>query len=244
MNKEILYEILNSKSETLSSAEIENIMNEELDKSTQDMDTDLIDLCLEALNTVDEEKLNKRKKKYRFGRMMVVAAIFIVIIGITIPVCAKYLSINVPEGIVTLYEECFHIDISPDIQISDITKQFEQNGLDNIVLPEVVFDENTVISNYSYTVDSNISTSCFDFKNNDVIGRITIEKYNDFVFFNGQGEMSADFENIEYLNCNDIEVLVFSKDNLSYINYCINEVRYNIVLHSDFDAACKIAESI
>ena len=61
MNKEILYEILNSKSETLSSAEIESILNEELDKSPQEMDTDLVDLCLEALNLVDEKKLNNRK---------------------------------------------------------------------------------------------------------------------------------------------------------------------------------------
>jgi hypothetical protein len=244
MNKEILYEILNSKSETLSSTEIENIMNEELDKSPQDMDTDLIDLCLEALNTVDKKKINKRKLKYRFGRTFIAAVIFVLIIVITIPACAKYFSVNVPDGIITLYRECFHLDISPDVYINDIIKQFEQDGIDNIVLPEIVFDKDTVISNYSCVVDSNVSTSNFDFKNEDIIGRITIEKYNNFDFFSGKGEISTDFENIEYIDRNGIEVLVFSKDNLSYINYSSDKVDYNIVLHSDFDTAYKIAESI
>lgn len=54
MNKKTLYEILSSKSEKLSSTDIEAILNDELDKHPDKMDTDLVDLCLIALNTVDE----------------------------------------------------------------------------------------------------------------------------------------------------------------------------------------------
>lgn len=244
MNKEILYEILNSKSETLSSAEIENIMNEELDKSTQDMDTDLIDLCLEALNTVDEEKLNKRKKKYRFGRMMVAAAIFIVIIGITIPVCAKYLSINVPEGIVTIYKECFNIDISKDVYVDDIVGMLEQDGIEKVILPRMVLNKDTNIYHYLCTDDTNAIIVNFDFIDKNIYGSITIEKYNEYSFFSGKSDVSSDFDNVEYINQNDIEILVFSKGNLSYINYTIEKIDYSIVLDSDFETAYQIAKSI
>jgi hypothetical protein len=244
MNKEILYEILNSKSEILSSTEIENIMNEELDKSPQDMDTDLIDLCLDALNTFDEEKLNKRKKKYRFGKTLIAAAIFVLVIGITIPVCAKYLSINVPEGIVAIYNECFNIDISQDDYIDDIYGQLEQDGIDDIVLPKLIFETDSIISNYTFSNDNNALIVSFDFSNDAIIGSVTIEKYEQYEFFSGTGKISSEFENIEYFNINDISVLVFGIDDKSYISYSVDKTDYCISLNCDYKTACQIAKTI
>ena len=244
MNKEILYEILNSKSETLSSAEIESILNEELDKSPQEMDTDLVDLCLEALNSVDEKKLNNRKHRLNISKVLIAAVIFVTVIVISIPVCAKYLSINVPDGIVSLYRECLHIDISPEININDIIDEFEQNGMDNVVLPKIVFRNNTVISNYSCTDDSNAFVANFDFSYDNIFGSVTIEKYDEYDFISGKVDVSSDFDNVEYFNQNGIEILIFSKDDLSYINYSVDNIDYSIVLHSDFETAYQIAESI
>lgn len=244
MNKEILYEILSSKSETLSSAEIESILNEELDKSPQEMDTDLVDLCLEALNTVDEKKLNKRKRRLNISKALIAAVVFVIVIVISIPVCAKYLSIDVPDGIVSLYRECLHIDISPEVNINDIIDEFEQNGIDNVVLPKIVFRKNTVISNYSCTDDSNTFVANFDFKTDNIFGSITIEKYDKYDFISGKVDVSSDFESVEYINKNGIEILVFSKDDLSYINYSVDKIDYSIVLYSDFETAYQIAESI
>lgn len=244
MNKEILYEILNSKSETLSSTEIENIMNEELDKSAQDMDTDLIDLCLEALNTVDEEKLNKRKKKYRFGRVFIAAAIFVLIIGITIPLCAKYLSINVPEGIVSLYKECFNIDITYDKCVDDIYGQLEKDGIDDVVLPELLFESTTEISNYSLSVGDNATLYAFDFKKDNIFGRVSIEKYNQYDFFSGKIKISSEFDNVSYIEKDQIQILVFSKNDLSYIKYTDDKTDYSIVLETDYSTAYQIAKVI
>lgn len=244
MNKEILYDILNSKSETLSSAEIENIMNEELDKSTQDMDTDLIDLCLEALNTVDEEKLNKKKKKYRFGKVLIAAAILVVVVSISIPVCAKYLDMNVPDGIVTLYKECFNIDISKDVIVDDIFGQLEQDGIENIVLPENIYKTNTIVSNYSLLVEDNETLYGFDFTDGNIFGHVSIEKYNQYDFFTGKSKVTYDFDNILYLEKDQIEIVVFSKDDVSCIRYTNDKMDYSIVLETDFDTACQIAKTI
>lgn len=244
MNKEILYEILNSKSETLSSAEIESILNEELDKSPQEMDTDLVDLCLEALNSVDEKKLNKRKHRLNISKVLIAAVIFVTVIVISIPVCAKYLSIDVPDGIVSLYRECLHIDISPEVNIKDIIDEFEQNDIDNVILPEIVFDKNTVISNYSHTDDSNAFVANFDFSYDNIFGSVTIEKYDEYDFISGKVDVSSDFDNVEYFNQNGIEILIFSKGDLSYINYSVDNIDYSIVFHSDFETAYQIAESI
>lgn len=244
MNKEILYDILNSKSETLSSAEIENIMNEELDKSTQDMDTDLIDLCLEALNTVDEEKLNKKKKKYRFGKVLIAAAILVVVVSISIPVCAKYLDMNVPDGIVTLYKECFNIDISKDVIVDDIAGQLERDGIENLLLPDIVYDVKTIVSNYSLLVEDNENLYGFDFTDGNTYGHVSIEKYNQYDFFTGRSKVTYEFDDISYLEKDQIEIIVFSKDDVSCIRYTDDKMDYNIVLKTDFNTACQIAKNI
>lgn len=244
MNKEILYEILNSKSETLSSAEIESILNEELDKSPQEMDTDLVDLCLEALNSVDEKKLNNRKKKYRLSKILIAAALFALIIGISIPVCAKYLNVNVPQGIVTLYKECFNIDIMPDEYIDDIYGQLEYDGIENIVLPIMTFETDTKISNYSVSSENNTIIVNFDFSNNSVSGSVTIEKYDKYDFFSGIGKVSSEFNSIEHLNVNDISVMVFGIDDKSYISYTIDKTDYCIALECDHETACQIAKTL
>lgn len=244
MNKEILYEILNSKSETLSSAEIESILNEELDKSPQEMDTDLVDLCLEALNSVDEKKLNNRKKKYRLSKILIAAALFALIIGISIPVCAKYLNVNVPQGIVTLYKECFNIDLSTDKKVDNISKQLIADGLDDAALPDILFSNDTSIFDYYHDNNSSNFNFEFSYENKKINGSVTIEKYNEYDFFTGQSKVVSDFDNVEQLNQNGNMVIVFSKDDLSYINYSVDKIEYNIVLDSNYEVACEIAKTI
>lgn len=244
MNKEILYEILSSKSETLSSAEIESILNEELDKSPQEMDTDLVDLCIDALNKVDEKKLNNRKKKYRLSKILIAAALFAIIIGISIPVCAKYFDVNVPEGIVAIYKDCFNIDISNESGIKDIAAQLQNDGLDNVVLPKIVFEYETFITDYYHDDCSSNFNIQFLYENRKVNGSITIEKYDEYDFFTGQSKVVSDFDSVEQLVQNGTMVLIFSKDDMSYINYSVDKIEYNIILDSDYEVAYEIAKTI
>ncbi|MGN1122895.1 MAG: hypothetical protein ACI4RR_01010 [Eubacterium sp.] len=245
MNKEILYEILNSESESLSSAEIEGILNEELDKSPEEMDTDLIDLCLDALNTVDDEKLNKRKFKVRISRILIAAVIFVLLIGISIPVCAKFFSVDVPDGIVSFYNDCFKIDISNDEYIDDILGQLEQEGLENVVLPKIVFSLETTVSNYVIEDSNNSKYIDFDFKNDNIAGHVEIQQYNtDYNFVIGNKKINSDYENIEYFDVNDISVLVFYNNGVSYINYLIDNIEYNIFIYCDYETACQIAKTL
>ncbi|MGN0458520.1 MAG: hypothetical protein ACI4IL_06100 [Eubacterium sp.] len=244
MNKEVLYEILNSESENLSSAEIESILNEELDKSPEEMDTDLIDLCLEALDTVDEKKLNKRKHKIRISRMLIAAVMLVLIIGISIPVCAKFLSIDVPEGIVTFYNDCFNVNISNNKYVDDIHGQLEQDGIENAMLPKMMFSLETKISDYAINKKSANSVISFSFSNDDINGYVTIEKYDIYSFINGQNKVTNEFEKIKQIEVNGLSVLVFCNDNVSYISYTINNNEYNITLDCDYETACQIAKTL
>lgn len=241
MNKEILYEILKSESESLSTAEIEGILNEELDKSPDEMDTDLVDLCLEALTTVDEEKLNKRKRKIRIERLLIAAIIFALLIGLSVPVCAKFFSIDVPDGVVSFYNDCFNIDISQDGRVDDILARLERDGISDAVLPKAVFSAETEISYYELKFDSEVD---FSFSCSDINGYVTIEKHDAYDFVENQYKATDAFDNVKQLDVNGLSVLVFCNNDVSYISYAVNNVEYNIAVYCDYETACQIAETI
>jgi hypothetical protein len=240
MNKEILYEILNSKSEKLSSIEIENILNEELDKAPEEMDTNLIDLCLDALNNIHEKKINKKRRKISISKILLVAVVFILVIGICIPACANYFSIDVPDGIVTFYNNCFNVDISNDKYINDILNQLEQDDIIDAVLPEIIFSSETQISNYARNDTENYMMINFNFNNSEIEGHITIQEYvNNYDFVTERSKANSEFDNVKYFN-----IIVFNEGNNSQINYVVNNTEYNIVIDCDYETACQIAKTI
>lgn len=245
MNNETLYEILSSESEALSSVEIESILNDELDKSPDEMDTDLVDLCLEALNTVDEKKLNMRKRKISIGKILVAAVIFVTAILISIPVCAKYLNINVPDGVVTIYKDCFYIDISPDGTIRDIAGRLEEDGINDAILPNMIFVPETKNSDYSKQETGNCTMINFNFTDNEIEGHVTIQKYSsDYKFFIDEEKESLEFEQIDYFEINGIKILVLGNNDVSHILYATDNIEYNFLIECNHDTACKIAKSI
>lgn len=239
MNKEILYEILNSESESLSTAEIESILNEELDKSPEEMDTDLVDLCLDALETVGEKKLNKRKHRIRISRVLIAAVIFVLMIGLSIPACARFFSIDVPDGVVKFYNDCFNVDLSNDKGIDNINGRLKQDGIVDAVLPKMIFSKETVITNYH--LDNGVE---FAFSNDKINGYVTIQNYNDYDFLIGSKKTVSDFEQFETLEIDNVTVLVFGNDNTSYIDYVVDNTEYNISIMCDYKTALQIAKTI
>lgn len=245
MNKEILYEILNSDSEKLPSSVIEDILNEELDKSPDEMDTDLVERCLDALEAAGEKQLNRKKHRIKFTRVFAAAIIFILVIGISIPVCAKYLNVDVPQGLVTIYKNCFHVDISNNVYVDNIIGQLEQDGIDDAALPKIVLSEETKIYDYTAEDLSDSKIFNFHFNNNNINGYVIIrnqnERYNSSV---KQKNIPIDYNNVELFNINDTEILVYSNDNNSQIRYIVNNNLYDISLDCDFETACEIAETL
>lgn len=243
MNKEILYEILKSKSEKLSAAEIESIMNEELDKSTSTMDTDLIDLCLEALDGAEKEQLNKRRVRLKVSKILIAAVIFVLIIGISIPTCAKHFNVTIPEGIVTFYSDCFNVDLSQTEYVDDLLGQLEQDGIENVVLPKMTILPETKISNY-YKNNNKVLDVSFSFSTSEFDGSVTISN----LYFEDSNspnlKVNDTYDQMNYYEVNGVSVIVFYKDDYSLINYIANDFEYNITLDCDYETACQIAKTL
>lgn len=245
MDKDILYEIINSKSESLTAAEIEHIMDEELDKSPEEMDTDLIELCLDALSKADEEKLNSKGHRIRLSRVLLVAVIFILVLGMAVPACAKVFHMEVPEGVARIYKDYLYVDISNDKYVTDINYQLEMDGIKNPILPNIIYLEETTIYNYKIDKSNSFDTFDFSFSYNELKGTVSINKFasNDETF--DINTVSSNFENVKYFEGNNCKGIVLVNEDSSSIQYIDDNINYNITLEiGNYETALEIAESL
>lgn len=274
MDRETFVDILYSKSMRLSSEEIEAIMDEELAKPPEEMNTDLVDICLDALDgkfddiqeTADENEVeaeneaeteneaaeddciakSKNKKKVKIGRALLIAAIVALILGISITVGAKYLNIDASDDVVQYSDDSFNVNLKNN-SIDNITSVLEQDGLSNIVLPTEITDGTYKISNYKLnTDDTKYQKYTFDILSNELgNGKVSIRLYNDnFEFSAGIRKATSEFENVKQIDKDSYTVVVFGDNEDSVIYYIIDDTEYSINFECEFSVACKIAEGM
>lgn len=195
MDSKDLIQILKSDPLKFTFEEIEQMMDEELEKDPAEMDTDFIDLCADTLNkALEANKENtsvhnedgKKRIKIKIIRAIVIAAVMAAIIGMAIPVAAKYIDNDTSDKIVQFYEDHFSINLRNSEtdadkysdENTDLISQLKNGGFDHIMLPEALLN-----GDYTYTVDimedENFITALVDFKNTvdePVIG-VTITKH-------------------------------------------------------------------
>ena len=114
MDSKDLIQILKSEPLKFTYDEIEQMMDEELEKDPAEMDTDFIDLCANVLNQAIEannKSNNKKHIKIRILKIAAIAAILAITIGIAVPVAAKYVDNDTSDKIVQFYEDHFSINL-------------------------------------------------------------------------------------------------------------------------------------
>lgn len=108
MDNEILHRILNCKSEKLTGYDIEKLMDEELEKEPEKMDADLVEICIDALNSKVSKSIYRMKLKKAIA---IGAVITLLVTAVAIPVTAKYVHINASADVVKYCNECFIVDL-------------------------------------------------------------------------------------------------------------------------------------
>lgn len=243
MNKDILYEILSSKSEKLSAQDIEGILNEELEKDQNEMDTDLVDLCIDALDEISKKQKTVKKKRIRFSKLIAAAIILVLLVIVSIPAGAKYLNMDVPQGVISFYDEYFSINLHKTMSYDELKDDLINYNVDNLVLPSDISTDDTVFYKPEQTNIDLINSIEISFENRDTSGYITLcicSDSNDPFELKKIPKTSTEFE---YFNINETEILVFYNGTNSFIHYSLNETEYNIVLNCSFDKACEIAKT-
>lgn len=165
MDRLTLLEILKSKSMTLSLEDIQGIMDEELNKNPEEMDAELIDLCADVLDnayfgTQDEvitlennseknqDNTKTHAKRIKFSKVFLIAAVFIIIASIAIPVSARYVYNETSDKIVQFFSDHFKMNLREGNQNANyhsndnvnLISELENAGFDKIILPAAFFE--------------------------------------------------------------------------------------------------------
>lgn len=242
MNKDEFIELLSSESELLTLAEIEAIMDEEMAKDPNEMDLDLIDRCLDALELAKAKNQQHKRVKLNISKALAAAIAVVLVFVLTIPACAKYFHANVPNGVVEFYGECFNVDIDNDNSVNDIEAKLRKDGIENPILPRIIYELDTEISNYTFEKSIDYDMTTFFFNNEKFNGKVYIQKYKDDCEM--QLKKPLEVDNYDMLEVNGISVLIFGNNKASHIEYTINNVEYSFTLNCSFNTALEIAKTI
>lgn len=269
MEKDTLLQTLKKDSASFKLSEIEEMMNEELNKDPNEMDTELVDLCSEILESAyfersenkydldtNDSKNLKKSKKIKFGKLFMIAAVIIIIFAIAIPVGAKFIHTDASDSIVQFFNNHFHINLknsntnSLNDSESELIKNIQTTGIENVILPTEFLTDNysTEITRIDKNESFNTVEIDFNNKNQDISGYISIVKYKseDSMFLLGQGDLSEEYDSVKQITVNNMDILIFSGSIGCYIKYVNNDTEYDIVLDKGctFEQAIEIAESI
>ena len=258
MNDSTLKEVLKVNFLSFSKEEIENIMEEELEKAPEEMDTELIDMCLDILMGEPNEKADedlaaspavsdKKAKRINFKKGILVAAIITLLLSIAIPVSANVFNIDIPENILKIYEEFFALDFERGKQNKNLSVILSENELDDIVLPLYLYDH-CEISDFEKIEEDFVTRIRFIFSDeeNNIYGRVKLDSMGTKLdFLNGEGLVNGHYEEAKQITINGINVIIFSENNSCFIIYHVNNVEYQIVIKGvSFDKAVEIASTL
>lgn len=278
ITKEKLEKFISDSSVELDLAEVEALMDAEVEKSEAEMDTELVDMCAAILakaynpgfeegkpaqmyrpwedektpaaESVTEAKPGK-KKTVPFRRILLVAAVLVVIFAVALPAGAKLFGNDESDGIVSFYSDFFKIDMNKDelttsVQ-NDAVSEMIINSLDTFMLPEVLLSDEYEKS-ARLTQDDFQTMFYIDLLNpkTNISGNIMITQYKSTVhnMTNGQVNVSDKHRNYKELTIDGKDIIVFGRDDTSYINYSDGATNYQISLSCDFDTMVSIAETI
>lgn len=247
MKKETFMAILEEDSMIFTEKELWEMIDEELAKDPSEMDTDLVDLCLDALDgKFDDEEIERinTRKRLRPGKILLVAAVIVLILGISLPVCAKHLNLNTGEGVVHYTGDHFNVNMVSSQNSVDVLSQLKNEDI-NAVIPNELLKSEYSFDNYRIYDRQSYKTYAVDFENKDIKGSITINNYIDnSEFLAGKSRADDEFENFEQISKNGHDILVFGDKETSYIYYVIDNTEYNILLECNYSTAYDIAETL
>ncbi len=261
MDIKTIIAVLNSESFPFPLEEIERIMDAELEKDPAEMDDELVDLCMDVLEKgyvkqkQNREQTEKKHRRIKLRRVLVAAAIIALIIVIAVPIAAAYTRGEVSDKIVQFYSDYFHINLREgdtnanhySDENSDLIQELQKRGVSDVILPSDLL-------NYDYSKDIFIqegdnytsATITIEDSESKIHGGIVITQYDEIISSaTGAGQVSPEFNRIEQININGLDVIIFGNEDKVAMRYLDNNTDYYITLDNcDIYKAVEIANSL
>lgn len=260
-DKEFLAFINDASSDCPAEKDIRAILDEELEKSEDEIDTDLIEICLDELSKIDAKKntavdgdASKRRKRPHLKKILIAAAVLSVLVIGIFSVSATFSDMKRFDGIIEFYNEYIRVrfDKTKDntdnygLLGSQLVEDLESNGITPVVFPGILLTDDYVLSEVTYEKFDAFSTAHIEFCNDKskIKGYIYLQQYNDENLL-----PAIDFQGVEDLNkmeVNGIDVYMFKQHQSVSIAYQDGRTQYDIVLSDNvsIDTAAEIAKTV
>lgn len=187
----------------LSTEEIKALIQKEVDKGPDELDTNYIDLCFELLS-IKNNDTNKRKIKFtKPAKVLLATAVLMVVFISTITVSAQF-NLNIPQKIAQLINGNAEIDYNLEnadttadgytLLDTDLAKEIADYGITPITFPEEMIKENCKITQIEdVSPDETWKVISIDFDYNGQQGWLRID------------QMSEDLESTGVKSVNNIK---------------------------------------
>lgn len=243
-----------SNTSNLSKEEIKALIDKELSKNPEDVDTDYIDLCFELMSICEKTENNVVSIKPRYiKKPIMVAAVIMVLCVSLISVSAIYF--NIPEKIAQLVNGNAELqypmenaDTTADgyaLLETDLAKELESFGITPVTFPEALVGKNCEITKTeNVTIDETISLDAdIYFNYNGFEGCLIISQSKPIDELIGISTV-MDIKSGDMIKVNGMDVLVFEQTGNCTIVYKDGLTEYDVTLYSDFETAMEFAKTI
>lgn len=253
ISKKKLKKMIASDFTDLSTEEIKALIQKEVDKGPDKLDTDYIDLCFELLSIKSNSTNAKKVKFTKSAKVLLIAATLMVVFISTITVSAQF-NLNIPEKIVHLINGNAEIDYNLEnadttadgyaLLDTDLAKQIADYGITPVTFPEEMIKENSKITKIKLDMNEDVLKIVdIDFEYNGQKGSLYIQQISENTGSTGVNTV-LDIKSGRMINVNGMDVLVFEQENSCSIRYKDNFTTYDIHLDCNLETAIKFAESI
>lgn len=237
------------------------IIDEEMEKPEKEMDTELIEYCLDRLTKIEGNETDIEKKKgngdsddkrikFNAKRFFAIATVAVLLVG-TISASAIIFDVNLFDGIVEIYNDYIRINFdktdntADDYQLlgTELAKELADNGFDAVLLPEEILSSDYKITKTDYEFTEVITSVDIIFKHKNKTGCAYISKYY-------MEEIVPDIEflnvtsNIEELEIGNITVYCFMQNDSAAITYRDGLSIYFIQVPMNLEEAIEFAKTI
>ena len=271
MTKKQLLKILNDDSLELTVEELENIIEEELQKDDSEMDPDLIEYCLYYISKAEADGGKEKKadiagndkiteppaadklKKSRFNgklKNLLIIAATIALLLVTTGIATVATNKKVKNSAISFYENHIqvHFDKQKDesgIPGTEIAAELRKHDISDLKLPAMFLSSDCIYGNIAEDNVDNIKDINTTYRGNGISGRLFISK-----FYSKEIIPPIDFHNTtsysqaEELSVNGLTVFVIEQGDVCSIAYQDNLTQYIVYLDTDFSDAVEIAKTI
>lgn len=253
ISKKKLKKMIASDFTDLSTEEIKALIQKEVDKGPDEIDTDYIDLCFELLSIKNNSTNAKKVKFTKSAKVLLIAATLMVVFISTITVSAQ-LNLNIPQKMAQLINGNAEIDYNLEnadttadgyvLLDTELAKQIADYGITPVTFPEKMIKENSKITKIKLDMNEDVLKIVdIDFEYNGQKGSLYIQQISENTGSTGVNTV-LDIKSGRMINVNGMDVLVFEQENSCSIRYKDNFTTYDIHLDCNLETAIKFAESI